>query len=38
VAYTPGTQAGIEPTVRLDWDNELQPDPVRVGCGDLVIY
>jgi Uma2 family endonuclease len=28
VAYTPGTQSGIEPTVRLDLDNELQPDVV----------
>lgn len=28
VAYTPGTQSGIEPTVRLDLDNEPQPDIV----------
>lgn len=27
-AYTPGTQSGIAPTVRLDLDNELQPDVV----------
>jgi Uma2 family endonuclease len=25
---TPGLSLGIEPTVRLDWDNELQPDVV----------
>lgn len=25
-AFTPGTQSGIEPTVRLDLDNEPQPD------------
>lgn len=28
VAYTPGTRSGIEPTVRLDLDNEPQPDLV----------
>lgn len=28
VAYTPGTRSGIEPTVRLDLDNEPQPDIV----------
>ena len=28
VAYTPGVRSGIEPTVRLDLDNELQPDIV----------
>jgi Uma2 family endonuclease len=27
-AFTPGTLSGIEPTVRLDLDNELQPDIV----------
>lgn len=27
-ALTPGTMAGIEPTVRLDLDNEVQPDIV----------
>lgn len=25
---TPGLRLGIEPTVRLDWDNDLQPDIV----------
>jgi Uma2 family endonuclease len=28
VAFTPGTKSGIEPTVRLDLNNELQPDIV----------
>jgi Uma2 family endonuclease len=28
VAFTPGTHAGIEPTIRLDLDNEPQPDIV----------
>ena len=28
VAFTPGTRSGIEPTVRLDLDNEPQPDIV----------
>lgn len=28
VAYTPDVRSGIEPTVRLDLDNELQPDIV----------
>jgi Uma2 family endonuclease len=27
-AFTPGTRSGIEPTVRLDLDNEPQPDIV----------
>ncbi len=30
VAFTPGTQSGIEPTVRLDLDNEPQPDIVLI--------
>ncbi len=30
VAYTPGVRSGIEPTVRLDLDNELQPDVVLI--------
>ncbi len=30
VAFTPGTRSGIEPTVRLDLDNEPQPDIVLV--------
>jgi Uma2 family endonuclease len=29
-AYTPGVQSGIEPTLRLDLDNELQPDIVLI--------
>jgi Uma2 family endonuclease len=29
-AFTPGIQSGIEPTVRLDLDNELQPDIVLI--------
>jgi Uma2 family endonuclease len=29
-AFTPGTQSGIEPTVRLDLDNEPQPDVVLI--------
>ena len=29
-AFTPGTLSGIEPTVRLDLDNELQPDIVLI--------
>jgi Uma2 family endonuclease len=29
-AFTPGTQFGIEPTVRLDLDNEPQPDIVLI--------
>jgi Uma2 family endonuclease len=30
VAFTPGTLSGIEPTVRLDMDNEPQPDIVLI--------
>jgi len=30
VAFTPGTASGIEPTVRLDLDNEPQPDIVLI--------
>lgn len=29
-AFTPGTSSGIEPTVRLDLDNEPQPDIVLI--------
>jgi Uma2 family endonuclease len=29
-AFTPGTLSGIEPTVRLDFDNEPQPDIVLI--------
>jgi len=29
-AFTPGTLSGIEPTVRLDLDNEFQPDIVLI--------
>jgi Uma2 family endonuclease len=29
-AFTPGTRSGIEPTVRLDLDNEPQPDIVLI--------
>ncbi|NJL42743.1 MAG: Uma2 family endonuclease [Pseudanabaena sp. RU_4_16] len=29
-AFTPGTQSGVEPTVRLDLDNEPQPDIVLI--------
>ncbi len=29
-AFTPGTLSGIEPTVRLDFDNEPQPDAVLI--------
>ena len=29
-AFTPGTSSGIEPTVRLDLDNDVQPDIVLV--------
>ncbi|GAB4372079.1 MAG: Uma2 family endonuclease [Elainellaceae cyanobacterium] len=29
-AFTPGTMSGIEPTVRLDLDNEPQPDIVLI--------
>jgi Uma2 family endonuclease len=29
-AYTPGTKSGIEPTIRLDLDNEPQPDGVLI--------
>lgn len=30
VVYTPGTLSGIEPTIRLDLDNEPQPDIVLI--------
>jgi Uma2 family endonuclease len=29
-AFTPGTLSGVEPTVRLDFDNEPQPDIVLI--------
>ncbi len=29
-AFTPGTYSGIEPTIRLDLDNEPQPDAVLI--------
>jgi Uma2 family endonuclease len=30
IAFTPGVRSGIEPTVRLDLDNEFQPDIVLI--------
>ncbi|WP_346291920.1 Uma2 family endonuclease [Sphaerothrix gracilis] len=32
-AFTPGVELGIEPTVRLDLDNEFQPDGVLLIAG-----